>query len=225
MLNKLLVLTLLIVSLILVGCWILYKHPTKPLLKNSTGMDKIISAKFVDCEIKINTEEGITKTIGHYCMDDVVNYTNGGTTAPRYILSDSGKYLLYTDISGGVDTALRIYSFQRDHISTFVVWGTSSVLDMVFLPTDKVAILFGYPNIPEEQTLGIYDIPAIYGNFSEAVDPENDYLKLEKYTKTMHIAQVKGDYFDLVISDEKLTLYGGFKTTPVIRGVFDLYSL
>lgn len=91
---------------------------------------------------------------------------------PKYRISDSKTYMAFQDISGGIDSMIRIYSAQQNEAVQLDVYGTSSIFDFVFLPGDYLAVMSGYPNILEEQYLTIYNIPGLYKNYPAGLHPE-----------------------------------------------------
>jgi len=125
-------------------------------------------------------------------------------TDPSISLSFSNKYLAFTDVLGGVDSAVKIYSIEMDTVTTLYVYGTSSVFDIEFTYDDILAVLNGYPNTFSEQYVIFYDIEALYGNYAQNVNKDAqapDYFKVtDEFQKTHVLPNVRRNYTSLIIT-------------------------
>ncbi len=98
-------------------------------------------------------------------------------------ISNFGEYLAYTEKTGGVDSVVNIYNLERDNVTTLFVYGTSEIIDLIFLPNDILAVLNGYPKIPEEHWLTVYNIPDLYDNYAdntENYEGGRNYFKFDR---------------------------------------------
>ena len=182
---------------------------------------KITSASFENCKVSITDTSGERYFIGSVASDDIP--TKKCTKVPRFAISDSGKYMVFEDVSGGVDLWIRIYSIEKNKINTLAVWGTSSLLDIEFLANDKLMLFSGHAEISDEQGVGLFDIPAIYTNYSLISD--TDSLRTDKYEGTLDIRDVSGDFFDIVEIGNKVNVFGGTKSRPILRAEFSVSDL
>ena len=131
-----------------------------------------------DCNLQIKTTN---KT---FSISTELKY--GGTEncaiRPYGKISPSQKYLVYADSSGGVDSAFLVFDLAHGKKFTLGVWGTSSIMDYIFLPDDQVAVINGYPDIFEEQWLGLIDLPKIFTDYQTNFDPKYLYLRVSNPT-------------------------------------------
>lgn len=141
------------------------KGETVPL---EVKLDKITAAEMTsDCRVKVTAGEKIT-----FLKTGMIEIGSTSCTAEAIgEISSSGYFLTYSDLSGGVDSVLKLYSAKHEEAFTLGVFGTSAIFDTLFLPNEKLVMLNGYHGLPAEQTLTIYDIPKIIqkipGNLDE----------------------------------------------------------
>lgn len=199
---------------------------TNDVIKSEITFEGLIkSARFEKCSIVLTSSNGKDYTIGK-----ILGGGEDGTVClaePKYEISDSGKFFVFEDLSGGVDLWVRIFSVKTKTIDTLGVWGTSWLLDLEFLPNDKLAILSGYPEIPQEQWLSVINLPALYEKYPDTID-EHGYFKydiLNENSKDLDIIETQGGYFKLLKDKNNLILYGGTETNPVVRGTFPIDTL
>lgn len=178
----------------------------------------IESVYFKDCTIFVKT---LTKEFPIGKLEDSGGDSPKCIANPKYEISKSGKYLIYEDISGGVDLAIKIYSLDINKTNTFAVWGTSSLLDIEFLKDDRLILWSGYPDIPAEQYAAIYDLKSLYENYNSNVD-ENGYLKIEDYKNIIALTPAEGKYFKIDVKGNKAYLYGGTPGNHILRGEFEI---
>lgn len=160
----------------------------------------------INCEIKITTNEGekIAKTnfaelkLNEKCNDFIVRK-----------IAPSGKYFAYQDISGGVDSMLKIYALDYDQTFQLDVVGTSTIFDLAFIDNNKLIVLLGYKDIFDEQFLKIYDLPKLFSDYPKNLNQEYHYFEnLNKYSKTITLPNVQQNYASLFIEGNTLNIYG-----------------
>jgi hypothetical protein len=183
--------------------------------------EKIISSEVTvsDCKIKINTTKGEILLTTEYsqfypekkCYQFLLNK-----------VSPSGKYVAFQDISGGLDSALRIYSLEYNENIQLDVLGTSSIFDISFLPDDKLISLSGYKGIYNEQSLSVYDIPGLFTKYPSNIDKQYKYFtSLNIYNKIIALPNIGKDYSSLAVSGSVLKIYG---TGGVNAGILKEYN-
>lgn len=144
-----------------------------------------------------------------------------GTKCYQFLLnqvSNSGKYLAYEDLSGGIDSMVKIYSADLNESFQLVVLGTSTILDMKFLPDDRLAVLSGYPGSYDEQFLNVYNIPVLFANLSKNIDPQYRYfINYDENGYHQKLPEVGQDYKSLVIQDGYLRIFSsqGVNSKPL----------
>lgn len=200
---------------VLIGEQTYIETPTSNEFLKSTATIKTVA--FNKCDIIITDSEGNTSKIGTFNEACLRN--------PSFIISDSRKYMIFQDVSGGVDSEIRIYSIEQNAINTLDIFGTSLILDMEFIVNDKALILNGYPDIPDEQWLISYDIPALYQDYQTNVDKYGNLWAAGKYEKRLPIRPVEGNYFDIVEMGKKVSVFGGEQQKPILRGEFEIKDL
>ena len=84
-------------------------------------------------------------------------------------------------------------------------------------------LFHGYSDIPDEQSVVLFDIPAIYTNYSLISD--TDHLATDKYKGTLDVRDVAGDFFDIVEIGDKVSVFGGTKSRPILRAEFSVSGL
>lgn len=194
-----------------------------PSAKNTIIDKKINTIKqvmFDGCDIVVRDESGVNHKIG-----ELGDGSAKCGMPSKYIVSDSGKYLMFADVMGGVDLWIRIFSTETGVINTFDVWGTSALLDMEFLPNDKVVTLNGYRGTLDEQYLSLYDIPALYQDYENNLIELSGYLRVNKYKTALQLKPVKSEHGDIVRIGNTLTVYGGTVEKPVLRAEYSISKL
>ncbi len=112
-----------------------------------------------ECELSVtlNTGETILVPPETICLDD-----------ERLIqTSNFGEYLAFGGGIGGVDSVVYVYHLHQDSTVLLGVFGTSKIKDLLFVREDVLAVLSGYPGIPEHHWLSVYNIPKIFSDYSQ----------------------------------------------------------
>ena len=123
--------------------------------------EKIISSEItVDaCKIKVKTTKSEL-----FLNTNFLEY-NPQTKCYQFVLnrvSQSGEYVVFQYISGGVDSMLKVYSLEHNKTIQLDVFGTSDIFDISFLPDDRLVALYGYKGIYNEQYLKVFDISGLF---------------------------------------------------------------
>ncbi|HAI62767.1 MAG: hypothetical protein UU64_C0003G0073 [candidate division WWE3 bacterium GW2011_GWF2_41_45] len=190
-------------------------------ITENTPSGKITSASFEDCKVSITDISGERYFIGK--LSTKADSAKTCAKGSRFTISDSGKYLVFEDLSGGVDLWIRIYSIDKNIINTLAVWGTNNLLDIEFLSNDKLMLFSGHSDIPDEQQLKLFDVPGIYANYSLISDTNR--LRTDKYEGNLDVRNVSGDFFDVVEIGDKVSVFGGTKLRPILRAEFSVSDL
>lgn len=179
----------------------------KPLKESPSSYvaKKIISSEITveGCKIKVTTTKGeffLNTSFGPQtkCYQFVQNQ-----------VSSSGKYVVFQDLSGGIDSMLRVYSIEYNDTIQLDVFGTSSIFYFSFLPDDKLVTLYGYKGIYKEQYLKVFDISGLFGSYPSNIDKQYKYFtNLNQYSKNITLPDIGKDYFDFSIADRKIKIYG-----------------
>ena len=161
-----------------------------------------------NCDIYIFDENDNKRKIAR--MMDLGNDEGQCNVEPSISLSFSNKYLAFTDILGGVDSAVRIYSINLDKVTTLYVYGTSSVMDIEFTYEDILTVLNGYPDSYDEQYVIFYDIPGLYEKYEHNINRIGgtyDYFRItQDYRKSFKLPNVGRSYISLVISTDTMVV-------------------
>lgn len=169
---------------------------------------KILKAEFIDCTVSIYLDSGEKLEIGNLNGSGMKNPPCLVNTS--YKVSSSGKYMAFEDVSGGLDSTIRIFSLTQNIITTLYVGGTSTIMDYTFLPGGSLAVLSGYPNIFEEQWLTIYNVQSLYEDYKNNIlnNPypqiENQFSLQNKHSKSLGLSNFGENYDYLRISTEAL---------------------
>lgn len=183
--------------------------------------EKIISSEVTveDCKIKLNTTKGDILLTTEYSK----SYPE--TKCYQFLLnkvSPSGRYAVFQDISGGLDSALRIYSLEYNENIQLNVFGTSKIFDISFLPDDKLISLSGYEGIYNEQSLTVFDLSGLFADYPSNIDEQYKYFtNLNLYEKNITLPDIGKDYSSLAVSDGVLKIYG---TGGVNAGILKEYN-
>jgi len=180
--------------------------PTSAPKKQLTS-EKIISSEVTveECKIKLNT------TKGEVFLDTNFLKFNPQTKCYQLLnrVSPSGKYVVFQDISGGVDSMLKVYSLEHNDTIQLDVFGTSQIFDIAFLPDDRLIALYGYKGIYKEQYLKIFDLPGLFSAYPLNIDKQYKcFTNLIQYSKEITLPDIGKDYSSLSVVDGKLRIYG-----------------
>lgn len=197
------------------------QHLLSPTPIKQPGTEKIISSEVTveGCKIKVNT------TKDEVFLDTNFLEFNPQTKCHQFVLnrvSPSGKYVVFQDISGGVDSMLQVYSLEHDEVVQLDVFGTSDIFDISFLPDDKLIALYGYKGIYKEQYLKVFNLSGLFLAYPSNIDKQYKYFtNLAQNSKNITLPDIGKDYFSLLVSGGKLKIYG---TGGVNAGVLKEYS-
>lgn len=167
------------------------------------------------CMVKVNTTKG-----------DIYLNTNYSEFYPQtkcyqFVLSKvspSGKYVVFQDISGGIDSMLKVYSIEHNDTIQLDVFGTSNIFDLLFLQDDKLISLYGYRGNYKEQFLKIFDLPGMFTDYPSNVDKQFKYFtNLAQFSTSITLPDMGEDYLNLSVSNGMLKL-------SATHGVFKEYS-
>ncbi len=164
--------------------------------------ERMISSEITyDCRIKVKTDKK------EFFLP--TNFDSEISRCYQFVLSvisPSGKFLAYEDISGGVDSMVWIYSLEVNARLQLDVLGTSTIKDMLFDKNDRLIVLNGYE---KEMSFRVYDIPNLFKGYPDNVDTRyNIFLGSDfiKFTKT-HILPTGYDFNRLRVDDALLYIY------------------
>lgn len=200
---------------VLIGEQTYVETPTSSGALQSTATIRTVA--FNKCDITITDSDSNSSKIG--ALNDPCS------DSPKFIISDSRKYLVFEDKTDGNRLEIWIYSIEQNTINSLAVLGVSSVLDMEFISEDKMVILYGNPNSKDEQYLSSFNIPALYQDYQNNVDKYGNLWAAGKYEKRLPITPVEGKYFDIVEMGKKVSVFGGEQQKPILRGEFDIKDL
>ena len=185
-------------------------------------IDKKIIASEVTvegCQIKITTTQGET------FLDTNFLEFNPQTKCYQFVMnivSSSGKYLVFQDISGGVDSMLKVYSIEYNDTVQLDVFGTSNIFDIFFLPDDTLVSLYGYNGLYNEQYLKVFNLPELFATYPSNIEKQYKYFtNLAQYSKIINLPDIGKDYYSLSIAGDKLQILG---TAGTSTGIFKEYS-
>lgn len=184
--------------------------------KETTGKptpEKIVSSEITyDCKIKLTTNQ---KEL--YLP---TNFDPKNSKCYQFVLNEvspSGKYAAFEDVSGGLDSAIKLYSLELNDTFQLDVLGTSNIGDMVYLPNDSLVVLNGYVG---EMYIRIYDIEGLFKEYPNNIDKQYKYFYGSSFTKYPKVINLPSDgkyYHTLSFTDGKLKIYGtqGMNTPPL----------
>lgn len=175
----------------------------RPAVKTSqqTQEKMISSAVTYDCQVEVKTNKR------EFSLP--TNLSSGSFKCHQFFLSavsPTGKFLAHQDLSGGVDSMVRIYSLKENDTLQLDVLGTSEIADMLFTKDDKLVVLNGYE---KEMSFRVYDIPGLFRGYPNNVDRRYNLFMgsdFAKYTKT-HILPTGYDFNRLEVDDTFLYIY------------------
>ncbi|MFV1917336.1 MAG: hypothetical protein ACC618_02550 [Patescibacteria group bacterium] len=178
---------------------------------------KIVSSEITsDCRLKIITSERELFINTGFGLGVETSRCSRNT---RSVISPLGQFVVFEDISGGLDTTLRVYSLNHNDTVQLDVFGTSSIFDFAFLAGNRLGALYGYKDIYDEQFLRIYDITGLFRNYPGNVHKKYHYfVNMDPfYIKTITLSNVGKNYSSLSVSEEKLKIFGeaGTETKPL----------
>ena len=177
------------------------------LSKNISQTDeKIILSEVIssECKIKITT----TKRM-FFLNTDYLSYQMACPQSLLNQFSPSGKFVVFQDISGGADSALKVYPIKYNDLISLDNFGSSTIFDIIFLPNDMLAILNGYQGSFNEQYLRIYDLDGLFYTYPANLDENyRNFTNLNEYTKIINLPDVGKDYRFLSVTNKTLQIHG-----------------
>lgn len=173
------------------------------------------------CKIKVTTNKR------EIFLNTSFLESNPQTKCYQFVLnpvSPSGKYVVFQDISGGLDSQIRVYSVGNNKDVYLDVLGSSTIKYMDFLPDDRLAVINGYFGYFGKEWLGqwlrIYDIPSLFNNYPNSVDSQYNYFKLSDGNPTVVDLPDKGvDYASFSIDGRTIKLFGPGDSSSVIHSL------
>ncbi|MBU0650130.1 hypothetical protein KJ605_01970 [Patescibacteria group bacterium] len=121
---------------------------------------RILNLEFIGRTVYIHFVSGESLQVG--TLNGSVTEYPSGLKNIKYSVSPSGRYVAFEDLSGGLDSVIRVYSLDQNGITTLYVDGTSTIMDLVFMPGDVLVVMSGYPSVLNEQWLTAYEVYPIY---------------------------------------------------------------
>jgi hypothetical protein len=173
--------------------------------------EKIVASEVTvkDCKIKITTNKR------EFLVDTEIGNLNPNERCYQYLLnqvSPSGKYVVFQDLSGGIDSALRVYSLENDSTRWLTVLGTSSIFDFGFQPnTDRIFIFNGYSGLYDEFYLGYEEVAELFKAdclFRPDVPNWIPSQDCQKYSGGIALPNIGKNYHAFAISEDSIKLYG-----------------
>ena len=143
----------------------------------------------------------------------------------RFRTSASGKFIAVESLSGGIDSKMTVFSAPNQQAITLDVYGTSAIFDFIFLSQDYLAVLTGYPSLPDEQYLTIYNIDEIFTSFSNTIDPETNYYIGHLLDKTLDIPTHSLDVASLDSVGGDLRVYGSATPKKQLLAIYSFRQI
>src|SRR3989344_5453016 len=150
------------------------------------------------CEVKIvtNKKTYVEKT-GYSGIS--ISCNNKEERLKGLEISPSKKYAAFQDISGGIDSMVKIFSAEYKRAFQLYVYGTSIIYGVEFLPEDKLLVLNGYP---QEPYLTVYDIEKLFADYPNDIDTTYWYFKdVSKHSKSFQLPKDQYYSYKIVINN------------------------
>ncbi len=158
--------TLLIIgALFLVGSLglLLFQQSIKP----QTNQDVIVDAPLgepIITQSVVSSDCQVVITIGANTVTIPTSFDPTIAKCEQYTVSrvsPFGSSVAFEDLStAGVDAVVSLYDLDTNRVYTLDDYGTESVLDMIFLPNNRLLVLYSQ-GISGKQTLRLYDVPGL----------------------------------------------------------------
>ncbi|MBI4058425.1 hypothetical protein HY408_01525 [Candidatus Gottesmanbacteria bacterium] len=170
----------------------------------SFGAEKMVSSEVTDrCQIRITTNQGrefylntayeTTDTNNSRCYQFLLNK-----------ISPSGDFLVYQDISGGVDSQLSVYTIlnRNNEGHNLRVFGSATIKEIEFLPDDKLVALIGIAGDSQTWSLFSMDLAKLYEEYPKnyGKDNINLFTDTQSVEKLTNLPDKKKDYNWFTIS-------------------------
>jgi len=168
----------------------------------------IASAQTLEnCDIQITTTEGEEAVITKVNSTDPQN-KGQCARALRYEISLSKEFVAFYDTSDQGESLIKIYSARIKKTTAIKSFGKSTIFDFKFLPGGKLAVLYGYPNIFDEQQLLIVDIPGLHKNYKQNISKNSLYfVNLSEHQQGIQLRDVGKNYTLLSVDEDKLLVF------------------
>lgn len=213
-----------VVYLVSPGVW---KDPETTEFAGANPEYALASEITYDCDYKITTNLKEISITPNY-KSDLGDFLDSSRCYQfmRSEISPSNKYIVFDDVLGGVDSALRVHSLPNNDTYMLGVYGTGEVFDFVFLDDDRVAVLSGFEGYDNDEfntrSLVIYDLGAIFNDYPESVNLENNYMDTTGYITQLPIESNGTDYRNLMFIDGKLHVQGSAGSGAEPLDVFEI---
>lgn len=157
-----------------------------------------------DCQIKVETNKtDFYLDTGYTELDPNLNRCYQFLNSA---VSLSGNYVAYRDIGGGVDLKLILFSIKDFQTYTVGVYGTSNLLSFAWAEGDRLVVLNGYKQIPQEQYLFYLDLSEIVA--------DDGYLQNNQHD--LSLPKSDSGYLSIFIEDEIVNLYSGSRVAATV---------
>ena len=166
----------------------------------SPPVEKITEAEVLStsCKIKITTN---TKSFELLTM--IYKNSPQGTVCHQSLrmqISLDGKYLAFTDVDGGLDLALALYSLDRDKTYPLDVFGSAHVVEFLFVDAQTLLAMTGITDDFGTYALTAYNLDTFFKN--------NAATTKEAVGKVTRLPDIGDNYYNLVVVEDKVTVSG-----------------
>lgn len=191
--------------------------PTPP---PSTPIDagKIISAVIDQtCQLNVISDRGNVNTATNF--DPEVAECELYTLSK---LSDSGQYVALEDLSAeGVDALVKVFSYKLQKITLLHDLGEFSILDLLFLPDDQLAVLMSQ-GTKGAQKIYVYNLNYLFDQYtSEAEAGEFSQQAIELATGELPIPSSAKRAATIALDGQQLHVYSESEEQPMLSFSLD----
>lgn len=139
-------------------------------------------------------------------------------------LSNSGQYVALEDLSAdGVDSLIKIFSYQLQKITLLHDLDQYSILDFIFLPNDQLAVLISL-GFKGEQKVYVYNLKYLFDQYlEEAQNGEFSNQAIKLATGELPIPKGSKRAATLRLDEQKLLVFDETNKEPMLS--FSLDSL
>ena len=133
-------------------------QPNQDLTTESPPAEPLITHAQVTDQCQVEVSIGLTTILLPTSFDPTVAKCDKYTVSK---VSPSGTFVAFEDLSAsGVDAVVSLYDLNNNRVFTLDDYGSESVLDMLFLPNNRLLVLYSQ-GISGKQNLRLYDTPAL----------------------------------------------------------------
>ncbi len=191
--------------------------PTPP---PSTPIDagKIISATIdQSCQLNVIFDRGNVNTATNF--DPEVAECDLYTLSK---LSDSGQYVALEDLSAeGIDALVKVFSYKLQKITLIHDLGEFSILDLLFLPDDQLAVLMSQ-GTKGAQKIYVYNLNYLFDQYvSEAEAGEFSEQAIELATGELPIPSSAKRAATIALDGQQLHVYSESEEQPMLSFSLD----